>query len=283
MTTVDTRRLTADPMWPARYRVIDNRRETHDSVTLTLAPEQSPVAEPAPGQFAMLWAPGVGEVPISVSRVPGDGTLVHSIRDVGGVTRALCHTRPGDFVGLRGPYGIGWPMAAVRGRQVVLVAGGVGSAPVRPVIDAVLAEPSGPGRLTVVIGARSYHDLLFRDEVHHWWRHRVFEIRTTVEEPCSHWRSGSVGLVTSELHRVDIDGPGTVAMVCGPEVMMRVVARYLVDRGVPAEQVWVSLERNMQCGIGLCGHCQIGHRFVCRDGPVLGWRTARPLLGVSQL
>ena len=283
MTAIDARTAAADPMWPVRYRVVDNRRETQDSVSLTLAPFEGSIPHPVPGQFAMLWAPGIGEVPISFSRIPGDGTLVHTIRDVGGVTGALCRSRPGHVVGVRGPYGVGWPMAAARGHDVVIVAGGVGSAPVRPVIDAVLADPAAHGRLTVIIGAHTYHDLLFRDELHHWWRDRVFELRTTVDESCSHWRAGSVGLVTSELHRVDIDGPATVAMVCGPEVMMRIVSRALVDRGVAPRSCWVSVERNMQCGVGLCGHCQLAGRFVCRDGPVFDWGTARPLLGVAEL
>lgn len=275
--------VAADPMCPIRYRVSDNRRETQDSVTLTLSPIDEQIPTPAPGQFAMLWQHGVGEVPISFSRIPGDGTLVHSIRDVGAVTTALCRAMAGDIVGVRGPYGVGWPMAAAKCRDLIVVAGGIGSAPVRPVIDAVLAEPESYGRLTVVIGAKSYHDLLYRNEMDRWWRDRRFEILTTVDEPCSHWRQGSVGVVTVELRRVDIDGPNATAMLCGPEVMMRAVGRRLTDRGLPPERISVSLERNMQCGVGQCGHCQLAGRFVCHDGPVFNWRTAQPMLGVPEL
>ncbi len=275
--------LAADPMLPNQYRVVDSAAETRDAVTFTLEPVHSILPQPLPGQFMMLWAPGVGEVPISVAGLPGRDRLVHTVRAVGATTTALCRLQPGSIVGVRGPFGTAWPMAAARSGDVVIVAGGIGLAPVRPVVQAILAERTAYRRVALIVGARTVHDLLYRDALDTWWREEIIDVHTTVDSPCSHWTTGSVGVVTAELRRVPIDGPSTLAMVCGPEVMLRFVGAALVDRGVPADRIAVSLERNMQCGIGRCGHCQLGPAFLCRDGPVLPWTSVGELLEVNEL
>lgn len=269
-------------MRPVSYRVLGNDRETHDSVTLTMAPVEESLPNGLPGQFNMLWAWGLGEAPISFSRVTASDEVVHTIRDVGSVTHALCGLQPGDVLGARGPFGVGWPVDAARGKDVILVAGGIGLAPLRPVIHEVLADRESFGTVTLVVGARKVHELAFRSELDGWWTDRQIKVRTIVDEPCSHW-DGSVGIVTHELRRVKVQREETVAMVCGPEVMMRFVGAALADSGVRPDRIAVSMERNMQCGIGQCGHCQLTGRFMCTDGPVLGWDIARPLMEVREL
>lgn len=272
-----------DPMRPIPYTVIHNEPAARDSATLTLEPVDDCVVPADAGQFNMLWAWGCGEVPISLSALPKDDRLVHTIRDVGPVTKSLCSSAPGDVIGVRGPFGVGWPVDSARGRDVVIVAGGIGLAPIRPVIHTILDERDDFGDVTLIVGARNAHDLLFRRELDGWWQAREIRVRTIVDEPCSHWTTGSVGIVTHELRRVDLAGPRTSAMLCGPEVMMRIVGTHLLDEGVAGERISVSLERNMQCGVGLCGHCQLAGRFVCIDGPVFSWETAQPLLEVHEL
>ena len=273
----------ARDMVPRPYRIAERWDECRDAVTFALEPVADAVPQPLPGQFLMLWAPGLGEVPISVAGLPDGDRVVHTIRAVGATTTALCRAELGAHIGVRGPFGTPWPMAAARGRDVVIVAGGIGLAPVRPVVHAILAERASFGRVALIVGARTAHDLLYREELDTWWREEIIDVRTTVDTPCSHWTTGSVGVVTTELRRVAIEGPATIAMVCGPEVMMRFVGAALTDRGVAAERLAVSMERNMQCGIGRCGHCQLGPRFICRDGPVLPWASVEGLLGVAEL
>jgi NAD(P)H-flavin reductase len=269
-------------MTPIPHRVVDVVHETRETVTLTLEPVGDAIPPPVAGQFTMLWAWGAGEVPISVSALPGEGRLVHTIRDVAGVTKTLCASRPGDVLGVRGPYGRGWDVDAARGRDLVLVAGGIGLAPLRPVVHAVLADRSAFGRVVLVVGARTEQELLFRGELDGWWNARDVVVRTIVDRSSPGW-TGSVGVVTGELVGLDIDPDRTRAMVCGPEVMMRVVAQHLTDRGVADSAVEVSLERNMQCAVKTCGHCQVGPFFACTDGPVLTWDVVDALLTVREL
>jgi anaerobic sulfite reductase subunit B len=268
-------------MTPVPHRVTSVVHETRETVTLALEPVGDGVPAPTAGQFTMLWAWGAGEVPISVSALR-EGGLVHTIRDVAGVTKTLCASRPGDVLGVRGPYGRGWGVDAARGHDLVLVAGGIGLAPLRPVVHAVLADRAAFGRVFVVVGARTEQELLFRGELDGWWHAREVTVRTIVDRSSPGW-SGSVGVVTGELVSLDLDPASTYAMVCGPEVMMRVVAQHLTDRGVAASSIEVSLERNMQCAVKTCGHCQIGPFFACTDGPVLTWDVVDPLLTVREL
>ncbi len=265
---------------PLPYRVAAARAETADTASVELLPAGPALPGFRPGQFAMVYAFGVGEVPLSVSAIGDDGRLTHTVRAVGAVSAALHRLRPGEPAGLRGPYGNGWDLAEAAGRDVLVVAGGIGLAPLRPVVHEVLARPDRYGRLTVLIGARTPADLLYGDDLRAW--RRAARVEVTVDRPAPGWR-GDVGVVTALLDRVGIRPEDTCALVCGPEVMMRHTARALLGRGVPAERIQLSLERNMRCGTGHCGHCQLGPLLLCRDGPVATYHRAEPLLAVREL
>jgi len=268
-------------MTPARYLVVDRLAETADTVTLTLEPVDRPLPVFRPGQFAMLYAFGVGEVPISISGRSGAGGLIHTLRAVGAVTRALAAVQPGAIIGVRGPFGTPWDLPAPPGSEVALVAGGIGLAPLRPVIHHLIAHRRRYRRAVVLIGARTPDDLLYPDEFD-TWRAGGVDVHVTVDRADAGWPD-HVGVVTTLLDRC-ITNPGQVAAyLCGPEVMMRLTARALIDRGVAAAAIRVSLERNMRCGIGHCGHCQLGPLLLCRDGPVVGYPVAAPLLAVREL
>ena len=257
----------ADTLRPRLHRVRARQRETADTVSLELvAPHDRPAAF-APGQFHMLYAFGVGEAAISISRGTGDA-LVHTIREVGPVSRALAALQVGDMLGVRGPYGRGWPMAEARDRDLLLIAGGLGLAPLRPALDAALAERAAYRRIALLVGAREPGQLLWPRALHEWGERSDLQVQCSVDHGGADW-SGHVGVVTSLLPRVDFDPARSVAMVCGPDPMMRFCAQALGAAGVPQQAVHLSMERNMQCGVGWCGHCQFGPTFVCRDGPVM--------------
>ena len=269
------------PLAPRWHRVAVCSTDTADVTTLVLTPCDggTPVAFRA-GQFAMLSVPGVGEAAISVSATPGEGAaLVHTVRDVGAVTHALCAAEVGDVVGVRGAYGTDWGVERLwraPDLDVVVVAGGIGLAPLRGAVEQLQARP-GPGRLAVLIGARSPDQLLFGDDVARW-RAGGAHVAVTVDTAPAGW-SGAVGVVTELLDTAPFEPARTVALVCGPEVMIRFVSRAFVDHGVDPGSVLVALERNMQCGVGWCGHCQLGPLLLCRDGPVVPYAaTVRTLL-----
>jgi NAD(P)H-flavin reductase len=274
----------AEPMLPVPYRVASRTAETHDSVTLALEPAGPSLPPFRPGQFTMLAMPGIGEVAISVSGDPaaGDGRLVHTVRAVGAVTRALCEAPPGRVIGVRGPFGTTWDLPSAAGRDLVLVAGGVGLAPLRPALLGALAARDSYRRVCLVAGARRPTEFLFRRELAAWSGRRDLEVELTVDQPASGW-DGQVGFVTEPLARLRLDTSRTTAFLCGPEAMIRFSAQVLLRRGVPAADIRVSLERDMKCGVGLCGHCQLGPILVCRDGPVVGYPVAGPLLTVREL
>jgi NAD(P)H-flavin reductase len=233
----------------------------------------------------MLAVPGIGEVAISVSGDPAaaDGTLVHTIRAVGAVSTALYDAGPGTVLGVRGPFGTSWDIGSAAGRDLVIVAGGVGLAPLRPVVLGALAARGRYGRVVVVAGARTPGEFLFRGELDAWAvRNNDLEAELTIDQPAVGW-DGTVGFVTEPLARLSLDPQHTTAFLCGPEPMMRFCARVLLGKGMRPRDIRVSLERNMQCGIGLCGHCQLGPILVCRDGPVVDWELAEPLLSVREL
>jgi NAD(P)H-flavin reductase len=277
--------VTSEPMVPVPYRVTGRVVETHDSVTLELVPAGPPLPPFGPGQFMMLAVPGVGEVAISVSGDPAapGGLLVHTIRAVGAVSQALHDTSPGTIVGVRGPFGRGWDVASAAGRDLVIAAGGVGLAPLRPALLAVLAGRARYGRVVLVVGARTPAELLFRSELEALAvQKKDCEVELTIDQPATGW-DGPVGFVTEPLARLSLDPANTTAFLCGPEPMMRFSAQVLLGKGMDAGDIRVSLERNMQCGIGLCGHCQLGPLLLCRDGPVAGYDVAGPLLATREL
>jgi NAD(P)H-flavin reductase len=233
-----------------------------------------------PGQFNMLYLPGVGESALSMSSDPGDAPKVrHTVRAVGNVTRAVARLRPGDKLGVRGPFGTAWPVGDARGGDVVVAAGGLGLAPLRPAVYHFIRHRSDYGRVTVLYGARTPEDLLYAGE-YDAWRAAGIDVEVTVDVGSDDWR-GSIGFVTAPIARLALGPARTTVFACGPEVMMRFVAAGAVGRGVPAGRVFVSLERNMNCAVGLCGHCQFGPAFVCRDGPVLPFDRVRHLMLVE--
>lgn len=270
---------------PRRYRVLRRERETADTVTLTLQPHEAPLPPFRPGQFAMVYAFPRGEVPLSLSGTAApdaapDAGLRHTVRAVGPVTRALHELRPGQQAGLRGPFGTPWDLGPARGRDLLLIAGGLGMAPLRPLLLRALAGPGRYAGVTLLIGARTPADLLYREEYRAWSAHA--RVAVTVDVPDGDW-AGDVGVVTTLLDRVPFRPRRTTAYLCGPEVMMRATARHLAHRGVPAPRTFLSLERTMRCGTGHCGQCQLGPLLLCRDGPVVSWDRAEPLLAVREL
>lgn len=276
----------ADPMVPRVACVRKRRRDAPAVFTVELEPAGAETAETrrfAPGQFNMLTAFGVGEIPISVSGDPAsDGGLVHTIRAVGPVSTALTKLKPGDRLGLRGPFGTGWPVAEAAGRDVVVVAGGLGLAPLRPVIYRLLAERERYGSVTLLYGTRSPDDILYRREIESWRRRLDIEVMVTVDHAAPGW-GGHVGVVTTLIPRAMFDASRGTAFVCGPEVMMRFAIAALRDAGMKDDAIHLSMERNMKCAAGLCGHCQFGPVFVCRDGPVFRYDRVARLLALKEI
>ena len=275
-----------DPMTPRIVRVRRKRRDLSDTFTLELEPDRIEGGAEfpfAPGQFNMLTAFGVGESAVSLSGDPAaPGGFVHTIRAVGPVSRALTALRPGDSLGLRGPFGTSWPVEAAVGRDVILVAGGIGLAPLRPALYRLLAGRERYGRIVLLYGARSPADILFRREIESWRRRLDIAVEVTVDHADETWH-GHVGVVTTLLARVAFDPDNAVALLCGPEVMMRFAVSALGDAGLAGEAIHLSMERNMKCAVGLCGHCQFGPVFVCRDGPVFRHDRIARLLSVKEL
>lgn len=274
----------AQPMQPRPFRVKRVHSETHDTYTLELEPEAgSKDLAFGPGQFNMVYVFGVGEVPLSLSGDPAGGpTFVHTVRAVGGVTKALRRLKPGAVVGVRGPFGTGWPLREAAGNDLVIVAGGIGLAPLRPVMYHVHSHREMYGKVVLLYGTRTPEDMPYRPELEKWRAQLDMEVQVTVDWARGPWR-GNVGVVTTLIARSVFDPQNTLAMVCGPGVMMRFAALELQRRGVPADNVFLSLERNMKCGVGLCGHCQFGPAFVCKDGPVFRYDRIKDTLGRREI
>jgi NAD(P)H-flavin reductase len=269
----------AGAMVPTAVRLARRHRETYDTWTLELEPAAGGgLAAFAPGQFAMLYAFGVGEAPISLSALP----LVHTIRAVGPATSAICALRPGEILGARGPFGTAWPLEQAEGGDVVVVAGGLGLAPLRPVVHKLIERRERYGNVVVLYGGRLPADLLYRREVASWRARFDIDVDVTVDRGDPDWR-GRVGFVTTLIPRAGFEPDRTLAMVCGPEAMMRFSAKALRERGVSPRSIFVSLERSMKCAVALCGHCQLGPAFICRDGPVFPWDAVEPLVRVREL
>ncbi|MEZ4229346.1 MAG: FAD/NAD(P)-binding protein [Polyangiaceae bacterium] len=266
-------------------------QELDDIVTLELEPPAD--FQFAAGQFNMLYAFGVGEIPVSISSDPATPErLLHTIRDVGAVSHALCSLAPGAELGLRGPYGSAWPLQDVHGRDVVVIAGGLGLAPLRPAIHGLLGQRERYGRVTLLVGARSPDDLLFPAELSAWNRGGALEVFVAVDHAPSGWGGipdvpSHVGVVTQLLHepgfRRGFDKQKSVALLCGPDVMFRFASRELDLLGVPRSAQYVSLERSMKCALGFCGHCQYGSLLVCRHGPVVPLSSVQRWQGVREL
>ncbi len=258
-----------NPYLPFKAGITGIRRETGDVRTFRLELKNG-LPSGAPGQFNMVGYPGVGEVPISFSLLPSkDSPLFeHTVRAVGRVTDFLAGFGEGDEIFLRGPFGRGWPVNEVKGKHLVLISGGLGLAPVRPVIQ--MADQLNAKRITLLHGARDPESILFETELKEW-RKKGIDVKLTVDEPGEGWRFHA-GIITEIIRPLKIEAAETLAFICGPEIMMRFSARELFLKNVPRSNVHVSIERRMRCGTGLCGHCQHGIWFVCKDGPVFSYQ-----------
>lgn len=275
---------SAGLMTPTFLRVARNTRESADvvSIELPLGPEQR-LTPFRPGQFNMLYAFGVGEIPVSMSGDPAHADrLVHTIRAVGPVSTALAALRRDDTVGVRGPFGSVWPVDDAAGCDVLVIAGGLGLAPLRPALYRIMQQRERYGRVGLIYGSRHPHDLLFQGELDAWRRMPDLQVRVTVDHATRDW-IGDVGVVTKVLAKIRHDPLDTVALLCGPEIMMRLTALALQDIGVAPERIFVSLERNMKCAVGSCGHCQFGPHFICRDGPVFRFDRVRDMMTVREI
>jgi NAD(P)H-flavin reductase len=272
-------------MLPAPWRIDEVRPEISDTFTLFLSPLNPGTRRSfAPGQFNMLYVFGVGEIPISICSDPSNRNegLQHTTRAVGTVSRAMQKLVVGDVIGVRGPFGSHWPMAEAQGRDVVLVAGGIGLAPLRSVVLEMLSRRDDFGRVVLLYGARTPEDILYQDELNAWRTEQGIDVFVSVDRVVGDWE-GDVGVVTSLISRAPFNPQNTIAFCCGPEVMMRFTSQELEKRGVRADRQFISMERNMKCAVGFCGHCQFGPSFVCRDGPVFRYDQMKPLLTLREI
>jgi NAD(P)H-flavin reductase len=274
--------VDAPPLVPRQAVVAGVERETPDVVTLTLKEQAGDECAFVPGQFNMLYAFGLGEVAISISGDPAQpGVIVHTVRAVGAVTEAICRLGQDDVIGVRGPYGTPWPLDRVRGSDLVMVAGGLGLAPLRPAVQHVLAHRSEYGRVSLLVGARSPEHLPFARDLQRWQGRDDLDVLVAVDQAPAGWM-GRVGVAPALLADVPALEKAAV-FVCGPELMMRFTVRELTRRGVPADRISLSMERNMKCAVGFCGRCQLGPAFVCKDGPVLGYDRIQPLFWLPEM
>ena len=285
MTAAAAPAVTDDGLVPVPTRVLEARRETADVVTLRLA-GAPPRGPHAPGQFNMLYAFGIGEAAISMSGDAADATgTVHTIRALGAVTRAICALGPGDVLGVRGPFGRAWPVEDAAGGDLVIIAGGLGLAPLRPVIYHAIRNRDRYRRVVVLAGARTPADMLFADQLRGWQADGAarLEVRVIVDRAGTDW-NGRVGVVPDLIADAGpLDPLRTWALICGPEVMMRFSLRPLQRMGVPDTRIFLSMERGMKCAVAFCGHCQLGPAFICKDGPVLSFDRLRPWFFTKEL
>jgi len=271
-------------MVPSLFRVQSIRRDTHDTFTLELEQDGNGKGFTfQPGQFNMLYVFGVGEVPISICGDPADKkTLVHTTRAVGSVTKAMRKLKRNDLIGVRGPFGSHWPVEEAEGSDVIIVAGGIGLPPLRPALYAILAHREKYGKIVLLYGTRSPEDILYKSELERWRSRFDLQVYITVDRAANGWH-GNVGVVTTLVRKASFDPDNTVAFTVGPEIMMRYAILELTKRGIAKSSLYVSMERNMKCAIGLCGHCQMGSLFVCKDGPVFRYDKIEPLFSQREI
>jgi NAD(P)H-flavin reductase len=273
--------MMTDSMLPHTAVVEDIQSEAYGISTFSMVftdPAQASTYRFLPGQFNMIYLPGFGEVAISISSNPGAPQVVgHTIRYAGSVTRAIGRLKVGDTVGVRGPYGSAWPLEKALGKSLVIVAGGIGLAPLRPALFSILHRREDFGRVVLLYGGRTPADLLYTAEFARWQAGGI-ELHSTVDLADEKW-SGQVGVVPTLFYRIRVDPKQTLVMTCGPEIMMRFVIYEALARRIPKECIFLSMERNMKCAIGFCGHCQFGPTFICKEGPVLNFAAIEPFFG----
>jgi NAD(P)H-flavin reductase len=273
-----------DPMLPQTAVIKRIQYETLDTATYSLAFTDPDVAKRyrfLPGQFNMLYLPGIGEVAISISSDPGQPeALLHTIREAGNVTGAIARLKKGDLIGVRGPYGSAWPVDKAKNNNLIFVSGGIGLAPLRPAIYHVINHRERYKQVTILVGARSPADLLYPEEYAVWREHDI-DVVVTVDRADDSWR-GQVGVVPMMFYKLRPDPRRTVVFSCGPEIMMRFVIYEALARRIPKRCIYLSLERNMKCAVGFCGHCQYGPFFLCKEGPVLSFDRVEPFFSVEE-
>ena len=262
--------------------IVEKIREAEDINTYRLRINDDEVRQQfrfTAGQFNMVYLFGVGEAAISIVSDPDEPTFLgHTIRAVGRVTKAIADLQSGDTLGIRGPFGQGWPLDEARGRNVVIVTGGLGCAPVMGAIDYILRRRRDYGSIKIVHGVKTPKDLLYRERFEAWGHFPDTEVLLTSGQSDKAWHY-HVGVVTELFERVTIDPTNSLVLMCGPEIMMRLGVPILMKRGIPAKAIYLSLERHMECGIGLCGHCQMGPYFLCKDGPVMRYDRVAQWMG----
>lgn len=269
------------PLVPRPVRIRECRRETHDVFSLVLDAPSSGY-QFRPGQFNMLYVFGVGEAAISVSGDPDDNlSIMHTIRAVGSVTNALAKLNPGDCIGMRGPFGSAWPLDVMRGHDIVVVTGGIGLAPLRSLLLVISRHRADFGSVTILQGIRQPEDYLFAAELEAWSRVPDMRILVAATQADHRWR-GHVGVVTSLIPLINFDPARTWGLMCGPEIMMRFALQEFQKRGMADDRLFLAMERNMQCAVGFCGHCQLGPSFVCMDGPVFRYDRVREFFNVRE-
>jgi len=275
----------ANPWTPRSVRILNIKREILDTATYELAFDDDEFRQTysfRAGQFNMLYLPGFGESAISISSDPQQaGSLSHTVRIAGNVTQALARRAVGDQIFLRGPFGSAWPLRQVVDRDVVIACGGIGLAPLRPLIYHIINNRGDYGTVCLLYGARSPAGLLYTDEYDRW-RDAGIEVETTVDSGDTDWR-GHIGVVPMLFDRLSLAPDRTRVLTCGPEIMMRFVVFEALSRGVLPQHIYISLERNMQCAVGFCGHCQLGPAFVCKDGPVFTYQQMEPYFNLEDL
>jgi sulfhydrogenase subunit gamma (sulfur reductase) len=272
MTASLLERLEPSLYRPQPARILDVRPMTALEKVFTLELPDGLTLGHRPGQFVALSVLGVGEAPISISSSPSrsNGAFELCVRRAGDVTGALHRMQAGQVVGVRGPFGRGFPLERFYGKDLLFAPGGLGLAPVRSLINQVLDERGRFGKVTILYGAKNPAELLFQDELAEWEKRGDVEVRVTVDRPAEGWK-GNVGVITTLFSKVRVYARNTVAVVCGPPVMYRFVLMELLGKGIPEGNIYLSLERRMKCGVGKCGHCQINHIYTCQSGPVFSY------------
>ncbi len=273
-----------NPWTPIIYRVKEKYQENELNTTFILEPDSDKcIPKMKPGQFNMLYAFGLGEIPISVSSLESEHPyLCHTIQGVGAISNHCYNLKIGDKIGVRGPFGTAWPVDKAEGKDVIIIAGGVGLAPLRPVIELIGNERFKFKRVNVLYGSRDPHSILFHTDVISWQSDPLINFQVSVDHCKKGWR-GNVGVVTSLLNLASFNPSETVAYLCGPEIMMRFSAYALLDAGIDPSNIYLSMERNMKCAIGQCGHCQWGSNFVCKDGAVFNYKKIQKELSIKEL
>lgn len=272
-----------DPMIPFPMKVEKFFWETEDVFSIQLAHETGENFNFQPGQFNMLYAFGIGESAISISSDSSKkSSLIHTIHKIGYVTSQLSKLKKGDIIGVRGPFGRGWPVNEVTGKDIVIVAGGIGLAPLRPVLYHIFKNRKKYGKVFLLYGARSPQDILYPVELENWRKKHDIQIEVTVDRADNTWR-GHIGVVTTLFDYIKIESEKTISMLCGPEVMMKFTIDELRRAGLHKKDIFVSLERNMKCAVGFCGHCQYGPNFICKDGPVFNFTQVKDIFEIREL